>query len=63
MKKPKTTRRVGSRGKLVPVYLTAAALEVWYQIPRSERSKRVQDGLLLDGLTYAHNPTKRKEEK
>lgn len=62
MKEPKTQRRVGSRGKAVLVYLNEAALEVWYQIPLRERSKRVQN-LLLQDEQYARNPTREKREK
>lgn len=68
-RQPKTTRRVGSRGKAVLVYLTEAALEDWYLIPKHERSARVQEmarkyaerARQID--QYAHNPTREKAEK
>jgi len=59
----KTTRRVGTRGQMVPLYLTEAALEVWYSTPVRERSKRVQNLLLQDTIPYAHNPTREKADK
>lgn len=38
----KTSRRVGKRGKVVLIYLTAEALEAYQSIPDGEKSKVAQ---------------------
>ncbi len=38
----KTSRRVGKRGKVVLIYLTAEALEAYQSIPGGDKSKVAQ---------------------
>jgi hypothetical protein len=42
----KTSRRVGTSGKKVLIYLTEAALEAYQSIPKGERSKVAQDAYI-----------------
>lgn len=56
----KTARRVGTRRRFYPGFrITSAADDILQSIPRGQRSQYINEAI----EQYAHNPTKRKDEK